>query len=198
MCSAAILLKRESDPFVAGINLSQKTSIVGRDPNCEIVIGDYSVSRRHAELSVNDSLLTVRDLGSKNGTFVDDERIEVGSVQPNQRIRFGSVSFVVATSDGGASVLGSDLETRSLDEAIRAAGGDPDSFGLSVAERRVFDLLLRGMSEKEIARPLGISRHTVHNHIRHIYSAFGVHSRAELMSLVLNDQPPLDPPGANA
>jgi DNA-binding CsgD family transcriptional regulator len=37
------------------------------------------------------------------------------------------------------------------------------------------------MNEKEVAAQLGISRETVHNHIRRIYAAYNVHSRVELL-----------------
>jgi len=45
--------------------------------------------------------------------------------------------------------------------------------------------LLLGRSEKEAANTLGISKHTVHVHVKAIYRAYGVSSRAELMALLL-------------
>jgi DNA-binding CsgD family transcriptional regulator len=48
--------------------------------------------------------------------------------------------------------------------------------------------LLFGRSEKEVALILGLSRHTVHEHVKAIYRAYGVRSRAELMSLLLRAQ----------
>jgi DNA-binding CsgD family transcriptional regulator len=42
--------------------------------------------------------------------------------------------------------------------------------------------LLAGMSDKEIAARLGISRHTVHDHTKRIYAHFDVHSRASLIA----------------
>ena len=59
---------------------------------------------------------------------------------------------------------------------------------LSAAEARIFVLLLGGLSEKEIAARQKISRHTVHNHVKRIYSAYGVHSRAELLSKALSER----------
>ena len=44
---------------------------IGRDPGCDLVIDHSSVSRNHAELYQRDGRWQVRDLGSKNGTFVD-------------------------------------------------------------------------------------------------------------------------------
>jgi hypothetical protein len=42
--------------------------------------------------------------------------------------------------------------------------------------------LLDGLSEKEIAASLGISIHTVHTYVKHVYSHFSVETRAELMA----------------
>lgn len=55
----------------------------------------------------------------------------------------------------------------------------------SPRERATLDLLLTGVSEKEIARKLGISRHTAHGYVKNLYRKLGVRSRAELMALAL-------------
>ena len=49
---------------------------VGRSSKCAFVISEASVSRHHAELTVSDDSICVRDLGSRNGTFVDGARVE--------------------------------------------------------------------------------------------------------------------------
>ena len=54
---------------------------------------------------------------------------------------------------------------------------------LSRRQIDVLDLLLTGRSEKEIAERVGLSRHTIHDHIKDIYSRIGVHSRPELMAV---------------
>ena len=56
--------------------------------------------------------------------------------------------------------------------------------GRDLSERQadVLQLLLRGMSEKEVARQLGVSTHTVHTHVKKLYAEFGVSSRGELLA----------------
>lgn len=56
--------------------------------------------------------------------------------------------------------------------------------GRELSERQsdVLQLLLRGMSEKEVARQLGVSTHTVHTHVKKLYAEFGVSSRGELLA----------------
>ncbi|MBX3720252.1 MAG: response regulator transcription factor [Turneriella sp.] len=52
---------------------------------------------------------------------------------------------------------------------------------LTAREREVLQLLYEGFKYQSIADKLGVSRHTVHDHIKHIYQKLEVHSRAELM-----------------
>jgi DNA-binding winged helix-turn-helix (wHTH) protein len=60
----AILLGDEEFPLGPGAN------VIGRDPNAAVVINAPDVSRHHARLNVIGGLITLEDLGSKNGTFV--------------------------------------------------------------------------------------------------------------------------------
>jgi hypothetical protein len=49
--------------------------IMGRDPGCEIVVADRQISRQHAVLRLTDEGVFLEDLGSKNGTHCNGERI---------------------------------------------------------------------------------------------------------------------------
>ena len=49
--------------------------IIGRDAGCQVVIDHPSVSARHARVKQNDSGLFLTDLGSTNGTFVNDDKV---------------------------------------------------------------------------------------------------------------------------
>jgi len=53
---------------------------------------------------------------------------------------------------------------------------------LSNRQRQTLEGLLAGESEKQIARKLGISYHTTHDHVRKLYQAFSVNSRGELLA----------------
>ena len=52
------------------IKLTEGTIVIGRDSTCGVVLTDPSVSRFHAELVIQGTSITVRDLGSRNGTLV--------------------------------------------------------------------------------------------------------------------------------
>src|SRR3982750_4218482 len=72
--------------------------VIGRAPSSDIAIFDPTISRRHAELQVEESGPRGRDLGSSNGTFRNGERIEdAGAVTlaPGDTITFGKVAFRV-------------------------------------------------------------------------------------------------------
>lgn len=75
-------------------NLAANT-VVGRASDCDIVLAAAHLSRRHAQLSVKDGLLYVKDLGSANGTFVNGERVSEARVKRGDELRFDTLSFGV-------------------------------------------------------------------------------------------------------
>ena len=62
-------------------------TVLGRDPSVGIVLADDEVSRRHASVMAESEGLMIEDLGSRNGTYVNGERIE-GSRQLVERDKF--------------------------------------------------------------------------------------------------------------
>jgi pSer/pThr/pTyr-binding forkhead associated (FHA) protein len=180
MSNRQLLLRNTDVASAPLIKLAEGKAKIGRDPTCEIVVADPSVSRFHAELTIRETSISVRDLGSRNGTYVDTERVDEAPLVVGQNLSLGAVRFAVETfiPNSGGDVA---VETESLDDGT-------DESRLSAAERRVFDLMLPGLAEKKIAGRLGISRHTVHTHIRRIYEIFGVRSRAELSALFIKQR----------
>lgn len=68
---------------------------VGSAPWCELVLADRAVSRVHAELAPRDDGLWVKDLGSRNGTFVGGVKVHDARVPPGASIRLGTTEVVV-------------------------------------------------------------------------------------------------------
>ncbi|MFD7159945.1 FHA domain-containing protein [Kribbella sp. NPDC059898] len=69
---------------------------VGRGPGATLRLGDVTVSRFHAELRYVGEGWLLRDLGSMNGTCVNDLRITTTvRVRPGDRVSFGAVSFTL-------------------------------------------------------------------------------------------------------
>ena len=73
---------------------------VGTAPDCDLVLRDPAVSRYHLEVRHVPAGLLVADLGSTNGTWIGDARVERATVPPGTRLRLGDSVLVV--EDGGA------------------------------------------------------------------------------------------------
>ena len=58
------------------VTLEEGEHVIGRDPDAEIFLNSAGVSRRHARIGISASQATIEDLGSKNGTFVGDQRVQ--------------------------------------------------------------------------------------------------------------------------
>src|SRR5919106_298968 len=65
----------------------------GRLKNCDVQVDDESVSRKHCTLHAQEDGVTVADLQSANGTFVNDRRISTADLEPGDRLRIGSTVF---------------------------------------------------------------------------------------------------------
>ena len=70
-----------------------QTVVVGRAVTTDLPIYDPTVSRRHAELVHTNDGVTVRDLGSSNGTFVNGNRVTETSLSDGDAVTFGKVAF---------------------------------------------------------------------------------------------------------
>ena len=75
------------------IDLHGGLNPVGRNPTNDVVIHEASVSSFHAEITVDENGVLVRDLQSTNGTFVDDEPITEKEIRSGQVVQFGTVNF---------------------------------------------------------------------------------------------------------
>jgi hypothetical protein len=87
------------------IDVTRDPSLVGRDPSCEVVVSDGSVSRRHARLEWRGAEWWVVDQGSANGTYVNSLKVAETALKDKQELRFGALAFRVdLTEDTEATV----------------------------------------------------------------------------------------------
>jgi len=76
--------------------LGEGEHVVGRDPDLELFLDSPGISRRHALIRIAGDEATVEDLGSKNGTFVADRRLDSPArLVDGDRIRIGSVQLTL-------------------------------------------------------------------------------------------------------
>lgn len=86
---------------------------IGRAAECDVCLTDGLVSRRHAAFRIRGGRWSVEDLGSRNGTWVNEQRVTTPvAISRGDRVRFGNTTFDVAGGDFPA-------------EAREEAGGDP-------------------------------------------------------------------------
>jgi pSer/pThr/pTyr-binding forkhead associated (FHA) protein len=72
---------------------------LGRAQGADFIIEAPLVSRLHCRIDATDDVLTVTDLASTNGTFVNGERIGARTVREGDHLRIGRVDFTVSRVD---------------------------------------------------------------------------------------------------
>jgi DNA-binding winged helix-turn-helix (wHTH) protein len=121
-----LLVEGCQDPRRVGIY--EGSTVIGRGSECDAQIRSSSISRSHARIVLKDGVARIEDLGSRNGTYVEGERIDGPVVlKTGDRVHFGAIAFVFRAGRG------SDEDTDELtDHDLRAARAS----GPSVSARR--------------------------------------------------------------
>lgn len=150
---------------VVRFSLTDGTVLVGSEGECDVRIRHPTVSRKHAHFSIDDDIWFVEDLGSSNGTRIDNRSINGRTeVHVGDHIRFGSVSARVEGLDT------SDLEPGiSLPEPpgggtapVPAGGGAHSTIGPAVLEifslkqlPELTEMVASGRSRTEVVQAVG-------------------------------------------
>lgn len=146
------------------VRIEGRSVVVGSATTCGLRLEGRGLSRRHAKFVRGmDNRVTVVDLDSTNGTFVDGTRV--------QRAPVDEASFVL---------LGPEVAVR-LRYEIEASGTIAPGAALTGREREVFDLLVAGHENQGIADSLGIARRTVTTHVTRIFGKLGIDNRLQLI-----------------
>src|SRR4051794_20562394 len=93
----AILKRVTGDPAGQLIELKSAVTVIGRLPECQIVLDPNGVSRRHAEIKRVGDAFFLADLGSRNRTLVNDADVKPGQDHPlktGDRINICDVEFI--------------------------------------------------------------------------------------------------------
>jgi pSer/pThr/pTyr-binding forkhead associated (FHA) protein len=100
---------------------------VGRAEDCHLRPQSALVSRRHCAILAEEGLVTVRDFGSKNGTFVNGERVKTErELKAGDRLKIGPLELEVqlAVSVGGAKKPKVHSVQEAAARTVQAAAGD--------------------------------------------------------------------------
>lgn len=82
------------------IPLSRRPLIIGRDPRCGMVLSDPTVSARHALIQPTPHGYVLTDLGSRNGTFVNGQRVQQTLLRGGERLRMGNTEMMFSLTAG--------------------------------------------------------------------------------------------------
>ncbi len=80
---------------------------IGREPNCDLVLADPFVSLRHARIERRGGTFTLRDLQSRNGSFLNENRINESTLSLGDRLKFGETVYVFSESPAESGELSS-------------------------------------------------------------------------------------------
>lgn len=98
-----VVLCFEAPPERAGhrrrLELDGRAHLLGRSPDCAVVVDDGRVSRRHARLSVEGDQVMIEDLGGPNGTVVNGVRIARQPLSAGDLLSLGQARIRVAEVD---------------------------------------------------------------------------------------------------
>ncbi len=81
------------------VHLNPRDNKVGRGPTNDVIIDSGEASRDHALIDVDHAFVTITDLGSRNGTFVNEVRIATQVLADGDVIRLGSYGMRFVASD---------------------------------------------------------------------------------------------------
>lgn len=90
-CGLTLLYADEHASLPGGWVFSRSPMIIGREEAVDLCIPVQSVSRRHAEMRWEDGHWILRDLGSRNGSLVDGQRVAEAALEPGEEVRVGDV-----------------------------------------------------------------------------------------------------------
>lgn len=128
-----VLFKKDGSHRVFA--LPSNVTVIGRRDDCDLRVPLLDVSRRHCQLNCSDGALTVRDLGSHNGTYVNGERIQEVSVRPGDYLKIGPLTFVVQIDGEPREIVPPEkAKAGQLDQAPKEEEIDLDEFSDSFVD----------------------------------------------------------------
>lgn len=127
------------------VRLEMKPLVVGTSPACDLVVSDPRISRRHCEVALTPEGITIRDLGSKNGTLAGKIALREALLAPGEPVTLGDSTLVVRSLGVPARV--------SLSPASRFG----EAFGQSFVMRALFARLERAAATEQTILLLGES-----------------------------------------
>ncbi len=98
---------RKEDGSVLKLEFSDQPLTLGRSKQADIQITDDEISRIHCSIQIQHGDYVITDLGSTNGTFVNDQRVEIAKLKRGDRVRVGNTlfEFEIPRTKGATTIL---------------------------------------------------------------------------------------------
>ena len=119
--TAATLIIESGDPDTTRFYLDRPVSVLGKGSDVDIPIGNPYVSRRHAEITCDQDRFRIRDLGSKNGTYINGKRLVRGFHQlaGGDRIELGLGRVLLKFLEPGSTLTQAEVHDLVVDSKSR-------------------------------------------------------------------------------
>ena len=106
--------------------LRKDVTIIGRAIECDFQIPLPAVSRKHCQITVRQDHISVRDLGSSTGTYVNDQRLQEADLEPGDKLAVGPVTFTVIVDGQPADIATVRTTARPVAADLEVDGGTVD------------------------------------------------------------------------
>ncbi len=147
---AKLYLKFEqSDQVLKEVALSQATTTIGRLPDNNVQIDNLAVSGHHARISWEQGQYIVEDLGSLNGTYVNNERVGKAALKHGDKVKIGK-HLVEFKHEGNAMIFTAAAKTGPAAPKLEAT--------MRLDTKQARELLADKSAPAAGSGPLGISR----------------------------------------
>jgi pSer/pThr/pTyr-binding forkhead associated (FHA) protein len=109
-------LRREASGEI--VEIDRDSAVIGRHTECDLRLVDPDVSRRHCRIGVEDGMWRIVDLASTNGIFLNGVRLAEANLYPGDRLRIGSIEFVVERAMPQRGIRG--MKSRTIEAIAKA------------------------------------------------------------------------------
>ncbi|MGH8107167.1 MAG: FHA domain-containing protein [Arenimonas sp.] len=99
--------------------------VIGRAAECDISVPADEISRRHALVKPTPDGLSVEDLGSSNGTYINNKRVQHGFLNPGDELRLDAVRFILVAPGMEMNAPTAQLKAAPPAKAASTGGGNP-------------------------------------------------------------------------